>query len=118
MYTFYWYPKCSTCQKAKRKLDEMGIAYEAIDLKLTPPTSTQLMDWFKQDKFPIKNFFNSSGLVYRDLHLKDQLPTMATTDKAELLASNGMLIKRPLLIKDGKIVQIGYKESDYEAIKK
>jgi arsenate reductase len=107
MYDFYWYPKCSTCRKAKAKLDELGIDYQAIDLKETPPSQKNFEKWFKEADFPIKKFFNTSGLVYRDLNLKD---------KAELLSSNGMLIKRPLLVKNGQVQQIGFKESSYEKI--
>lgn len=77
MYDFYWYPKCSTCRKAKAKLDELGIDYQAIDLKETPPSQKKFEKWFKEADFPIKKFFNTSGLVYRDLNLKDKLATLS-----------------------------------------
>ena len=87
MYDFYWYPKCSTCRKAKAKLDELGIDYQAIDLKETPPSQKNFEKWFKEADFPIKKFFNTSGLVYRDLNLKDKLATLSEKEMAELLSS-------------------------------
>ena len=116
MYDFYWYPKCSTCRKAKAKLDELGIDYQAIDLKETPPSQKNFEKWFKEADFPIKKFLNTSGLVYRDLNLKYKLATLSEKEMAELLSSNGMLIKRPLLVKNGQVQQIGFKESSYEKI--
>ncbi|MFC4651564.1 Spx/MgsR family RNA polymerase-binding regulatory protein [Lactococcus nasutitermitis] len=112
MYTFYWYPKCSTCRKAKSVLDAQAVSYQAIDLKQTPPSATQFEKWFK--KFPVKKFFNTSGLVYRELGLKDKLTDLSEKEAAELLASNGMLIKRPLMVKDDEIVMIGFKEEQYK----
>ena len=117
MYDFYWYPKCSTCKKAKAKLDELALDYRMIDLKQTPPTSEQFKSWFAQGEFLTKQFFNMSGLVYRELGLKDKLAQMTETELAELLASNGMLVKRPLLVKEGKVLRIGFKEADYESLK-
>ncbi|WP_461222719.1 arsenate reductase family protein [Lactococcus cremoris] len=117
MYDFYWYPKCSTCRKAKAKLDELGIDYQAIDLKETPPSQQKFEKWFKEADFPIKKFFNTSGLVYRDLNLKDKLATLSEKEMAELLSSNGMLIKRPLLVKNDQVQQIGFKESSYKLVR-
>lgn len=112
MYDFYWYPKCSTCRKAKEKLDEMNISYHMIDIKKMPPTAEQFKKWFK--KFPVKNFFNTSGLVYREMNLKDKLPMLSEQEAAELLATNGMLVKRPLIVKNDTIQLIGYKKERYE----
>lgn len=114
MYKFYWYPKCSTCRKAKAKLDLQGIDYEEIDLKQTPPTAEQFESWFAQENFPTKRFFNTSGISYREMGLKDRLTNLSNREMAELLASDGMLIKRPLLVKDGKVLLIGFDEKKYE----
>lgn len=116
MYEFYWYPNCSTCRKAKVMLDRLEIEYNVIDIKATPPTAEQFEKWFEQGDFPVKNFFNTSGLVYRELGLKDKLESMSEAEKASLLASDGMLIKRPLLVKDGKVQLIGFKEKQYETL--
>lgn len=118
MYDFYWYPNCSTCKKAKATLENQGISYRAIDLKSTPPSSEQFQEWFAQADFPVNKFFNTSGLVYRDLKLKDQMATLTDQEKADLLSANGMLVKRPLLVKNGKVEQIGFKAEAYEQIKK
>lgn len=109
---FVWYPKCTTCQKAKRFLDERGIAYEARDIKLQPPTAAELTDWIARSGLPLKKFFNTSGLVYKNLGLKDKLQVMTETEQINLLAGDGMLVKRPLLIGDGA-VRVGFKEADW-----
>lgn len=114
MYDFYWYPKCSTCRKAKAVLDARQIAYHPIDLKETPPSAEDFEKWFAKGNFPVKKFFNTSGQVYRELGLKDKLDQMDQTQMAQLLASNGMLVKRPLLVKNGQLVQIGFKEEVYQ----
>lgn len=114
MYTFYWYPKCSTCRKAKAVLDQRGIKYEAIDLKATPPQASDFQKWFENSEFPVKKYFNTSGLVYRALGLKDKLAEMTSDECVTVLASDGMLIKRPLMIRDGKVVSIGFKEEFYQ----
>ncbi|QDK70914.1 arsenate reductase family protein [Lactococcus protaetiae] len=116
MYDFYWYPKCSTCRKAKAQLDSLGIEYREIDLKLLPPAAEKFETWFAQGDFPTKRFFNTSGLVYRELGLKDKLDSLSEAEMAQLLASDGMLIKRPLIVKDGKVRQIGYKEEQYTSL--
>ncbi|PCS01470.1 arsenate reductase family protein [Lactococcus fujiensis] len=113
MYTFYWYPKCSTCKKAKAILDQRKIAYEAIDIKTEPPQAKQFEQWFKQGTFPEKKFFNTSGLVYRALNLKDKFDNLSSSERAALLSSDGMLIKRPLIIKDNQIVAVGFDEEFY-----
>ncbi|GBG96695.1 arsenate reductase family protein [Lactococcus termiticola] len=115
MYTFYWYPKCSTCRKAKAVLDRHQANYTEIDLKANPPKAEDFLTWFSQGNFPVKKFFNSSGLVYRELGLKDKLAGLNEQEAAELLASDGMLVKRPLLIDEaGQLLQIGFKEEAYE----
>lgn len=117
MYDFYWYPKCSTCRKAKAQLDQQGIEYRAIDLKQTPPSAEQFEQWFVSERFPVKRFFNTSGLVYREMGLKDKLTDLSVNEMAELLSSDGMLVKRPLLVKSGQVQLIGYKAGEYEQLK-
>jgi len=115
MYTFYWYPKCSTCRKAKAVLDRYEADYKEIDLKTRPPKAEDFLAWFGQGNFSVKKFFNTSGLVYRELGLKDKMAEMTEKEAADLLASDGMLVKRPLLLDaSGKVLQIGFKEEDYE----
>lgn len=114
---FYWYPKCSTCRKAKAQLDSQNVAYTAIDLKENPPTKEQFLAWFAQEKFPVKKFFNTSGLVYREMQLKDKLSNLTESEMAELLSSNGMLVKRPLLVRSDELLQIGYKAEDYKKLR-
>lgn len=116
MYTMYWYPKCTTCQKAKKYLEARKIQVQTIDIKLTPPSAKQLEDWMTAGEFPIKRFFNTSGMKYRELNLKDQVPQFDINQAADLLATDGMLIKRPLLLKGDKLVAIGFKEEDYEKV--
>lgn len=116
MNTFYWYPRCSTCRKAKAMLDNRGVAYTTVDLKATPPHAEQFEIWFAQGNFPVKKFFNTSGQVYRELGLKDHLTELSNSEKANLLASNGMLIKRPLFVRDGKLLAIGFEAETYEKL--
>ena len=97
---FTCYPKCTTCQKAKKWLDDNKIEYEFRDIKLDNPTFTELTAWHKQSGLPLKKFFNTSGLLYKSLDLKNKLPTMTDDEMLKLLASDGMLVKRPLLIGD------------------
>ena len=111
MYTFYQYPPCSTCKRAKAELDQLGVTYEAIDIKQTPPSKEDLLRWIQTEDFPLKSYFNTSGQVYRQMHLKEILPTMTPEKAAELLSQNGMLIKRPLLIKKGQLLQIGHRKA-------
>ncbi|MBL3716625.1 Spx/MgsR family RNA polymerase-binding regulatory protein [Lactococcus garvieae] len=114
MYDFYEYPKCSTCRKAKATLERLGIDYNPIDIKLNPPKAEQFEKWFAD--VPVKKFFNTSGLVYREMGLKDKLADLTEHEAAELLASNGMLVKRPLIVKEGNIVLIGFKEEAYQEL--
>ncbi len=106
---FLWYPKCTTCQKAKRWLDDNGIAYETRNIKDDNPSEQELRMWHKKSGLPLKKFFNTSGLAYRSLSLKEKLGTMSEDEQFSLLASDGMLIKRPLLIAKDRVI-IGFKE--------
>lgn len=110
---FIHYPKCSTCKKAKQFLDDNNIQYEEQDIKFNPPTYEELKSYYKKSNLPIKRFVNTSGLIYKELNLKDKLPTMTDDEILKLISTNGMLIKRPLLITD-KDILTGYKEEDYK----
>lgn len=98
MLKFIWYPKCTTCQKAKKWLDDNGVSYEARDIKLQNPSFEELAEWYKRSGLPIKRFFNTSGLLYKSMDLKNKLPEMSEEEMLRLLASDGMLVKRPLLV--------------------
>ena len=118
MYLFVHYPKCSTCQKAKQWLDEQGVAYEARHIVEQNPTAEELARWIGDSGQPVKKFFNTSGLKYKELGLKDKLPTMSDEEQIALLATDGMLVKRPLLIGDG-VVLAGFKADKWaEALQK
>ncbi|REC32171.1 hypothetical protein CF160_06815 [Enterococcus pseudoavium] len=115
MLKFYWYPKCSTCRKAKAWLDQAGIDYETIDLIQETPSAADFENWLTTSELPIRRFFNTSGIKYRELGLKDQMADLSIKEASELLASDGMLVKRPLLIKDDQFLINGFKEADYES---
>lgn len=111
---FLCYPKCSTCQKAKAFLDANGVSYTLRDIKIENPTEQELRQWHKLSGLPLKKFFNTSGLQYRALELTKKLPTMSEDEQFALLATDGMLVKRPLLI--GKdFVLTGFKQEAWEA---
>ncbi|MDO5063155.1 MAG: arsenate reductase family protein [Peptostreptococcaceae bacterium] len=110
---FLQYPKCSTCQKAKKWLDGHNIEYVDRHIVEDNPSYEELKQWFEQSGLPLKKFFNTSGLLYKELKLKDKLPTMSEEEQLKLLATNGMLVKRPLIV-DGKKVLTGFKEADWE----
>ena len=112
--TFICYPKCTTCQKAQKWLDENGISYTFRDIKMENPTYEELSAWHQRSGLPLKKFFNTSGMLYRELQLKDKLPAMTGEEQLALLASDGMLVKRPLLIGEG-FVLVGFKEADWKA---
>lgn len=114
-YIFYEYPKCSTCKMAKKELDQLGVAVTAIDIKATPPSASELKSWMAATGLDLKKYFNTSGNSYRALGLKDRFDSLTVDEALALLSADGMLIKRPLLIKDGKILQIGYK-TPYEEL--
>ncbi|WP_155997546.1 arsenate reductase family protein [Streptococcus ruminantium] len=109
MILFYEYPKCTTCRAAKAELKSLGLDFEAIDIKATPPSVGQLKTWMEATGLELKKYFNTSGNSYRQLGLKDRFGSLTLEEALSLLANDGMLIKRPLLIKDGKILQIGYR---------
>ncbi|WP_378956518.1 arsenate reductase family protein [Pelosinus sp. sgz500959] len=115
-YQFIYYPKCTTCQKAKKWLDDNGIIYEEQNIKEQNPTVAELEEWHTKSKLPLKKFFNTSGLVYKGLGLKDKLSTMSEAEQLALLATDGMLVKRPILIA-GDGVFVGFKEVDWAKIK-
>ena len=108
-----WYPKCTTCQRAKAWLDAHGVAVETRDIKLEKPTEEELRRWYAMSGLPLKRFFNTSGLVYKNLGLKDKLPTMTEDEQIALLASDGMLVKRPLLVADDFVLP-GFKPAEWE----
>ena len=111
---FVCYPKCSTCQKAKAWLQERGVAFDERDIKQDNPTEQELRAWHEKSGLPLKRFFNTSGLQYKALGLKDKLPAMTEDEQYALLATDGMLVKRPLLIDSGKVL-VGFKETEWEA---
>lgn len=110
---FICYPKCTTCQKAQKWLDVHGVKYELRNIKEENPTKEELQMWFQKSGLPLKRFFNTSGLKYKELNLKDRLPGMSDEEQLTLLSSDGMLVKRPLLISDS-FVLVGFKEKEYE----
>ena len=112
MLKFICYPKCTTCQKAKKWLDDNKIEYEFRDIKLDNPTLDELTEWYKKSGLPLKKFFNTSGLLYKSLDLKNKIPTMTEDEMLKLLASDGMLVKRPLFIGDD-FVLVGFKEDEW-----
>ena len=111
---FICYPKCTACQKAHKWLDANGVTYEERHIKDSNPTVDELKAWHTQSCLPLKRFFNTSGLQYKALNLKDKLPAMSEAEQFALLASDGMLVKRPLLIGDG-FVLVGFKEDEWQA---
>lgn len=112
MLKFICYPKCTTCQKAKKWLDDNGIEYELRDIKEDKPNFEELTLWYKTSGLPLKKFFNTSGLLYKSMELKDKLSAMSEEEQLKLLATDGMLVKRPLLI--GKdFVLVGFKEKEW-----
>ena len=109
---FVCYPKCSTCQRAKKWLDAHGRAAEVRDIKTQRPNEQELRTWFQASGLPLKKFFNTSGLQYKALGLKDKLPVMSEEEQIALLATDGMLVKRPILVGDG-FVLVGFKEAQW-----
>ena len=112
---FVCYPKCTTCKKAQKFLDEHNISYTLRDIKTDNPSAKELKEWHALSDKPLKRFFNTSGMLYREQKIKDKLPDMSEEEQYTLLASDGMLVKRPLLIGDD-FVLIGFKESEYQAL--
>ena len=109
---FIYYPKCSTCQKAKKWLDEHSIEYTERHIVEDNPTYDELKQWYEKSGFPLKKFFNTSGLLYKEMQLKDKLPSMSEEEQLELLATNGMLVKRPIIVDEDKVL-VGFKEAEW-----
>ena len=109
---FLEYPPCSTCKKAKKWLDDQGIAYTARHIKEENPSYEELKAWYEKSGLPLKKFFNTSGLIYKDLGLKDKLPTMTEEEQLRLLATDGMLVKRPLVVGEDFVIT-GFKEAEW-----
>ncbi len=112
MIKFICYPKCTTCQKAKKWLDDNKIEYKLRDIKEDNPSLEELTAWYKTSRLPLKKFFNTSGLLYKSMELKDKLPTMSEEEQLNLLATDGMLVKRPLVIGED-FVLVGFKEIEW-----
>ena len=110
---FVEYPKCTTCQRAKKFLDDRGVSYTDRHIKEDNPTAEELSTWRQASGLPLKKFFNTSGLQYKALGLKDQLPAMSEEEQLALLATDGMLVKRPILVGDG-FVLVGFREAEWE----
>ena len=111
---FVCYPKCTTCQKAKALLEGRGLTFDVRDIKTDSHTEAELRQWHERSGLPLKRFFNTSGLQYKALGLKDKLPQMSEDEQFALLSTDGMLVKRPILVGDG-FVLVGFKESEWEA---
>ena len=112
---FLQYPPCSTCKRARKWLDDHNIPYEARHIKEQNPTASELETWYKKSGLPLKKFFNTSGNLYKELHLKDRLPAMSEAEQLELLASDGMLVKRPIVVGED-VVLVGFKEGEWEKL--
>lgn len=110
---FIQYPKCSTCRKAKKWLEAHNIEYTERHIAEDNPSYDELKQWHKESGLPLRRFFNTSGLLYKDMKLKDGLPAMSEEEQLKLLAENGMLVKRPLVV-EGKKILVGFKESEWE----
>ena len=112
MLKFICYPKCTTCQKAKKWLDDNKIEYKLRDIKQENPTLEELTEWYQKSRLPLKKFFNTSGLVYKSMDLKNKLPNMTENEMLQLLSTDGMLVKRPILV-GSDFVLIGFKEAEW-----
>lgn len=112
---FVEYPKCTTCQKAKKWLDAKGCNYTERHIKENRPTVEELKEWHKKSGLPLKRFFNTSGLIYKEKNLKEKLPVMSEEEQYQLLATDGMLVKRPLLVLEDTVL-VGFRETEWENI--
>lgn len=110
------YPKCTTCKKAQKWLDNNNISYEIRDIKENNPTFDELSEWHRKSGLPLKRFFNTSGLLYKSMGLKDKLLSMSEKEQLELLSTDGMLVKRPIVVTDDTVL-VGFKESEWEKLK-
>lgn len=115
MILFIQYPPCTTCQKAKKWLDGRGVGYTDRHIKEQKPTYQELKEWYQRSGLPLKKFFNTSGLLYKSLNLKDKLPAMSEEQQLQLLSSDGMLVKRPIIVTE-KGILTGFKEADWEKL--
>lgn len=114
---FLEYPKCSTCKKAKKWLEDNSVEFTDRHIKEENPTAEELSEWHNKSGLPLKKFFNTSGVLYKELKLKDKLPEMSESEQLELLSTDGMLVKRPLIIGEN-FVLVGFKEAEWEKLKK
>lgn len=112
---FVEYPKCSTCKKAKKWLEEQGFEFKDRDIVKDNPTKEELKEWYEKSGLPLKKFFNTSGMLYKEMKLKDKLPEMSEDEQLELLSTNGMLVKRPVLISGDKIFT-GFREAEWSTL--
>lgn len=115
MISFICYPKCTTCQKAKKWLDDNNVEYALRDIKNDNPCKEELSEWYKKSGLPLRKFFNTSGLLYKSMELKNRLPDMTDEEMLTLLATDGMLVKRPLLIGDDTVL-VGFKEKEWAVL--
>ncbi len=114
---FICYPKCTTCQRAEKWLKDNAISYELRDIKLNNPSYDELKGWYKKSDLPLKRFFNTSGLLYKSLQLKEKLVTMSEDEQLQLLSSDGMLVKRPILVTEDTVL-VGFKQAEWESLLK
>ena len=114
---FICYPQCTTCKKAQAWLDSKGLTYEVRDIKTENPTEAEITVWYKKSGLPLKKFFNTSGLLYKSMQLKDKLADMTEEEQIKLLSTDGMLVKRPILVTENTVL-VGFKEKDYEILLK
>lgn len=114
MILFIQYPKCTTCQKAKKWLEENNIEFTDRHIKEQNPTFDELKQWYEISRLPLKRFFNTSGLLYKSMNLKDKLPSMTEDEQLQLLASDGMLVKRPIIVGED-FVLVGFKQAEWES---
>lgn len=114
---FICYPKCTTCKKAQAWLDSKGLTYEVRDIKTENPTEAEISVWYKKSGLPLKKFFNTSGLFYKSMQLKDKIADMTEEEQIKLLSTDGMLVKRPILVTENTVL-VGFKEKDYETLLK
>ncbi len=110
---FIEYPPCGTCRKAKKWLDEKGVSYDSRHIKNDNPSAEEIAAWHKKSGLPLKKFFNTSGRLYQSMNLKDKLPAMSEEEQISLLASDGMLVKRPILLTDSAVL-VGFREAEWE----
>ena len=115
MINFICYPKCTTCQKAEKWLTQHGLEFEVRDIKQNNPTYEELIHWYQMSGLPLNRFFNTSGLLYKSLQLKDKLPDMREEEQIKLLSTDGMLVKRPIVV-CGDTVLVGFKENEWEKL--